>query len=351
MRGQLEPSCLLPMTTGLTRLCLERVTLLPQQDSELGASQLLQLLARQTALRELKLKCIEGDWPQQQLAQQHSALTASSNLQTLRVNNCDMQGAVWAHMFPAGRQLPQLRLIRAESYRRQGTSPFGAADITRLVSCCPAVEELHLEPGADASLAPLQSLTALTSLHIRSVSPAAIWSDLAALTQLQSLDVRTALAAAGAGLSTELQHLVPLTALTGLTSFKSWRGGCCMNLSNTVSQPKATCKHARAVAGMCEVAAVDPHRYQVPYAAQDSMLCLLLPGRRTTSDGVVSATPACWCRPLQAHLLTCGCSWWRRVQQTRRHNQQSSAPWCNSCSSSGRRSRSKPPSCSSIKSS
>jgi hypothetical protein len=222
------------MTTGLTMLKLWGVTLQPshaQQDSALGASHLLQLLARQTALRELLLINIEGDWPQQ-LAP-YAALTASSSLQELSVEYCDFEGAVWPHVFPAGRKLPQLRVFRGGA----PAAPFGSAGITRLASCCPAVEELTLTPAADASLAPLRSLTALTSLHVGSVSLAPIHSDLAALSQLRSLHVSRSLPAVGVGEDKPswLQHLVPLTALTCLTSFSSQCHGDCMGLSSKVS--------------------------------------------------------------------------------------------------------------------
>jgi hypothetical protein len=246
----LEPSCLLPMTTGLTSLYLHHIDLQPiqaQQDGDLGASQLLQLLVRLTALRELSLEQIGGSWPQQ--ASAYSALTASSSLQQLWVNACQLQGAVWAHVFPVGRQLPQLHVLSAWLNGGSDRASFGSADITRLVSCCPGVEDLRIDLCADASLAPLQSLTALTSLNIVGpVSPAVISSDLAALTQLQDLGLTVSRPAAGVGEDAPrgLQHLVPLTALTGLTELRS--SGCWV--SSRVSHPVGTADMHRALAGM-----------------------------------------------------------------------------------------------------
>jgi hypothetical protein len=219
---ELEPSCLLPMATGLTRFCLWGVALQPEeaeQESALGASQLLQLLARQTALRELTLDRIAGDWPQQLAA--YSALTASSNLRQLRIQSCELQGAAWLHVFPAGCKLPQLHVFSA-----QGSGLFGSPDIGRLVSCCPAMEGLDFTPAADASLAPLQSLTALTRLDVGSVSPRIARSGLAALSQLQSLRFGFPQPAA-------LQHLVPLSALTCLTYLHVWAPS--VHLNNKVS--------------------------------------------------------------------------------------------------------------------
>jgi Leucine-rich repeat (LRR) protein len=214
-----ESSCLLPMTTGLTSLSLQQIDLQPPEGQHSGASQLLQLLARLTALQEIILINVEGGWPQQQLAQ-YSALTASRNLQELWVSHCDFEDAVWAHVFPAGRQLPQLRVFRGGG----PAAPFDSTAMARLVSCCTALKDLELRTAAGASLTPLQSLSGLTGLSISSVGPAAIRSDLAALTQLQSLDVSVSLpAAAGAGEDKPswLQHLVPLAALTGLTTLSS----------------------------------------------------------------------------------------------------------------------------------
>jgi hypothetical protein len=188
----LEPSCLLPLTTGLTRLEVWNSTLLPQQYSDLGTSQLLQVLARLTALRVLVVDWIHDVWPQQQLTR-YSALTASSNLQDLRINDCSIPTAAWAHMFPAGRKLPHLRTFQGD---RSGIEdapapqPFDSTAIQRLASCCPGLQDARIDVCAAASLAPLPALlTALTGLNIGPVKPAAIIRDLEALSSLQSLSV------------------------------------------------------------------------------------------------------------------------------------------------------------------
>jgi hypothetical protein len=224
----LEPSCLLPMATGLTRLWLRDVTLRPeqaQQDSALGASQLLRALGRLSNLWELTLSIIDGDWPQQQLAQ-YSALTASSNLRELHISNSSIPGTAWAHVFSAGRSLPQLLSFSTRQYDGRGPAPMGCADITRLASCCPALKELWIDICAEVSLSPLQSLTALTSLllEVGPVSPAVIRSNLAALSQLRDLRFGISQPVPGpdsvAGLG--VQGLLPLTALTGLTFLWTW---------------------------------------------------------------------------------------------------------------------------------
>jgi hypothetical protein len=235
--SQLDTSCLLPVSTGLTRLYLGDVTLQPsqaQQDSALGVFQLLQLLARLTALRELGLENIAGEWPQQSAA--YSALTASSNLHKLRVLT-SMRDAVWVHVFPASRKLPHLcdflSLTSADSDAEARQSCALSLDtLARLGSCCPDLQCLRFIPLVGeqddeeaAFVAPLQRLTALTDLHLEFLDPVAC-ARLTALTQLKDLRLTVPPAAgvddAEGVTSMCAQHLVPLTALTGLT----WLATC-----------------------------------------------------------------------------------------------------------------------------
>jgi hypothetical protein len=205
----LEPSCLLSVTTNLTSLRLEKVELQPlqaQHEGALGSSQLLQVVARLSALQNLELNRIEGQWPQQQLSA-YSALTASSNLQELKLQHFEIPSTAWVHVFPAGRQVPHLTSLWA------WPAAPDSAGIVSLVSCCPAVEAMRIDTCADVSLTPLKSLTALTNLLLGVLRPAAIRSDLAAMVHLKRLFFSLA---RGDAL---LQHLVPLTALTNLTGF------------------------------------------------------------------------------------------------------------------------------------
>jgi hypothetical protein len=206
-----------------------QVRLLPQytwdaeeQGSKLGSAQLLQLLARLPALRELSLRSVQAEWPQQLSA--YSALTASSNLQSLVLHNCEMQTAAWPHVFPAWRELPHLHTFEARSggagnsarAEATGPAPFDSTGIAHLVSCCPALASLRTILSADASLAPLHSLAALTRLDVWPVTPVTVSSDLAALSQLRQLILEVAVP-----VGEELvwhQHLLPLTALANLTS-------------------------------------------------------------------------------------------------------------------------------------
>jgi hypothetical protein len=221
----LEPSCLLRLSTGLTSLDLKEVVLEPYEhvnEDALGATQLLQVLARLTALQTLRIFSIGGDLPQE--LSLFSALTASSNLQHLQLSGF-VKSRAWTHMLPAGRMLPQLRTFTALAsvfYEQQDYDVFAQspADVSRIVSSCPGLQEVCYRPwpGHDACIDPLQSLTALTKLHICSTQRDAVCS-LAALTRLQDLEVSVVPDRVRLDMTDVMKHkhLVPLTALTALT--------------------------------------------------------------------------------------------------------------------------------------
>lgn len=64
-----------------------------------------------------------------------------------------------------------------------------AADLARLVNCCPALQECHLCIAEDLSLAPLAQLPALCTLDIQCVSDLSVHT-LPALTQLHYLSIK-----------------------------------------------------------------------------------------------------------------------------------------------------------------
>jgi hypothetical protein len=217
------------MTTGLVRLRLQRVLLYPLQDQGGNASgvlQLLQLLAQLRALQVLELNILNQEWPQQ--LSLYSALTASSSLQTFHIANCPFQAPAWARVFAAGRQLPHLTGCYTTAEYGARSAPFEPTALAGLVSCCPALRELGIATRMDAPLAPLTALTGLTGLVVSSVMPAYV-RDVAALTQLQQLSVSVvALPPVPLGNGQVdppglLRALMPLTALTCLTSLKFGR--------------------------------------------------------------------------------------------------------------------------------
>lgn len=147
----------------------------------------------------------------------YTALTASSTLQHLHVAGYRLPPGVWQHVLPAGRQLPQLRVLRAEECCTQ--FPWTHADTTRLVSCCPNLQDLSMRerrvPMAADALHPLSSLRQLTALEAGELDDA---GDAAAaqLTQLRDLRVWKASRATDAG-------LLHLTQLKQLSTLHVWQ--------------------------------------------------------------------------------------------------------------------------------
>lgn len=106
-------------------------------------------------------------------AEAYSALTASSNLQRLRLRCCGLQDdpTVWQHVFPASTPPQKLRTLDLtfqgwEVDARQ----LKAADVACIAASCPALQELNLTNvrgcSRGAQQQPLHQLQALT----RSVS-------------------------------------------------------------------------------------------------------------------------------------------------------------------------------------
>jgi hypothetical protein len=99
-------------------------------------------------------------------AQAYSALTASSQLQHLEISE-KLPLGVWQHMFPAGRQLPHLKVLDI-SHVRHPTGAAPAPEGSRLVTCCPGLHALYMW-GLQYStelLAPLTGLSSLSKLML-----------------------------------------------------------------------------------------------------------------------------------------------------------------------------------------
>jgi hypothetical protein len=127
-----------------------------------GAQLLAQLqLQHELTCLILRDSCKPQSMPQ---AAAFAALTASSKLQHLDVSGCSLPTGVWQHVFPAGRQLPRLRVLSIT------TSVF---DGTRLVSGCPALQclAIHKWDYGRGLLPSLQWLSSLHTLHLEPFGP------------------------------------------------------------------------------------------------------------------------------------------------------------------------------------
>jgi hypothetical protein len=145
----------------------------------------------------------------------YSALTASSKLQYLDISGCKVPAGVWEHMFPAGRQLPHLRVLGLGLFKPCYSNPVPAPESSRLVSCCPGLQTLDIEHLQYRSelLAPLTGLSSLQQLSLapwdESTEGLKVLRQLTGLRQLKVMDPSEA-----EGLLLQLTQLQELTSLT-----------------------------------------------------------------------------------------------------------------------------------------
>lgn len=139
--------------TQLQRLCLYCCPLLPY-DTE-GTTALLDVLPKLKSLQELKLHHANLDTVSI-APQRFSALTASSHLTRLEVVgkcNAPIPQAAVQHMFPAGRQAPQLQQLVIKP-SRDGCC-LDSAGLAAIICTCPGLQHLDIadavQPSADVS--------------------------------------------------------------------------------------------------------------------------------------------------------------------------------------------------------
>jgi hypothetical protein len=147
-----------------------RVCIGEEEESAVVAS--VRQLQRLTRLTHLSLS-IRGEAPEESTAAAAAAafstLTASSQLQHLEVRADDaMPADAWQHILPKGQQLPQLRVLTdGVQVGWFQTGPWHIPDVTRLVSCCPALRELATMAVLDPQqLALLHNLAGLHQLKV-----------------------------------------------------------------------------------------------------------------------------------------------------------------------------------------
>jgi hypothetical protein len=188
-----------------------------------GAAQLLSHLQSMQQLTHLSVcedVVLSGGNPP---ASAYAALTASSKLQYLDIWYQTLPAGVWQHVFPAGRQLPNLQTLKFScwtfflfsfwgNYKELNPAPEGS----RLVSCCPGLQSLHLgslQCSAEL-LAPLQGLSRLQTLecYLRDATVEVVQA-VCQLTGLRELTVTGSVCEEQGG---SLMHLAQLKQLTKL---------------------------------------------------------------------------------------------------------------------------------------
>jgi hypothetical protein len=181
-----------------------------------GPGSMLLYIERLQQLTGLELH-LDGGWPP--AGPTYSALTASSSLVSLKAFRATFPAGIWQYVFPPARKMLHLtHLAFADE------SVWSAADVSRLVSCCPnlcRVDDMHLHHGFYVSR--LQELSALTAMTVTypAADLAGLWQSvegLAALTQLRRLTVEL-----HSQEHMQVSSLLPLTSLTALTAL-NWSG-------------------------------------------------------------------------------------------------------------------------------
>jgi hypothetical protein len=150
-----------------------------------GAAEATSLLSNLQPLQQLTFLCLPGalqaSGDRNPPAAAYAALTASSKLVQLDLTGCALPASAWRKMFPVGRQLPHLqRLDMTDVTQRYAVVP----DFIPLVACCPGLQCLYMGGWQDyyrgqrwfiptaaggprrSTLAPLQGLSALHTLHL-----------------------------------------------------------------------------------------------------------------------------------------------------------------------------------------
>ena len=190
-----------------------------------GAAGVAQLLSHVKPLNQLTYLSFRGSLPEFHMdisPSAYSSITACSKLKILDLSVNTMPKGVWQHMLPAGRLVSNLvSLIIFNVYEPSGDylpPPEGS----RLVSCCPSLQELSVSGLYNVGLynpevlAALPKLTGLTRLSVEIEDDATTFEFVEAVCQFTRLRELDVFLPAGE-LPTALMHLTTLEALTSLS--------------------------------------------------------------------------------------------------------------------------------------
>jgi hypothetical protein len=112
-----------------------------EEDNTRGLN--LSVLSGLTQLQHLELPQTRKQLAAAPTAEDVAALTASSQLTCLIIDQGLVRQEQYCHMWPEGRRLPKLKEIRATM------GLFGTkVDMIRLVDCCPGLNKVDASEGA-----------------------------------------------------------------------------------------------------------------------------------------------------------------------------------------------------------
>lgn len=199
-----------------------------------GAGKLLNNLHGLKNLAYLEMEIIS---PMPPASPDYAALTASSKLESLRLWDWRLPESVWQHVFTPQQHLPCLEVLYTRDLWTEGSDPqitprWTLLDLSNVVGCCPALEELDISLQAGShSVSVLGQLSALTCLGAwytaeNADAMAGSIQAMVALTNLESLQLTVD------GGSVELTTLLPLTGLRQLRSISC----CCQPIADDDSE-------------------------------------------------------------------------------------------------------------------
>jgi hypothetical protein len=184
-----------------------------------SAAQLLPQLQHLQQLTHLELEdslaqavpAVNGGNP---IAAAYAALTASSKLQHLSINEYRLPAGLWQLLFPAGRLLPHLQSLSISSVGQPDGSYAVAPEGSGIALCCPGLQSLDMRclQCPLEQLAPLQGLSELRKLRLATVV-ALTEAELQAVCQLTGLRELELNTADTPGMLLQLTQLRQLTSL------------------------------------------------------------------------------------------------------------------------------------------
>jgi hypothetical protein len=282
LAGMAKLQCL-----SLTSCLIMGACVSPGQDEGYGDEYILQYLPQLQQLQHLLLDtCLHGQSPYSKLsAAAYSALTSSSNLQSLNLTHCRVPPGIWQHWFSTGRQLVSLTSLDLvgvyhESFARPqpeggNTYSYAAAPTGPcLASCCPSLRcvSLRFLEFTAEDLACLQGLSSLQQLVVHPATPADSETQLKVIralchvTQLQRLVLFGSVPEGLLPLQlTHLQGLTNLSILPRLDDQGQERQGLSLRQVRAIASPicphRLTCISGLRSAAACSWATLVSGKY------------------------------------------------------------------------------------------
>jgi hypothetical protein len=232
--GHLAPVAL----RSCTQLQSLTISFMKVAGDDANGSLLLSELEHLQQLQQLHLLIEDCAWPP--LGAAYAAITASSKLQCLHIEDGDELCGAWQYMCPEGRSLPALRKFTLSPSPLLNPAPppaMSQADVSRLVRCCPGVVDAVVTVSQGVQLGQLGQLSSLTKLAVEGAGASGSLPSLSAVTGLRHLSAMDTH-------YPQQSQLLPLTALRQLTALLC---SCVSAAPSDADQPSAFVQQVRAM--------------------------------------------------------------------------------------------------------